>query len=241
MDSILDLNNLYKYYDGIIAVDNVNFSLVPGAIIGLFGENGAGKSSLFNLITGFEKPDRGSIFFEGKDITKRSVIDRSRLGMGRLFQIPRFFADVTVLDNLLASGRNHEANYLHNYLLRYSVIKQNKRKDSEKAIYILEQLNLNEKAGIKAYELSVGQKRLLSLGSLLMNDARLILLDEPFAGISELAAQNIKNILFSIKKNGTTSLIIDHDKNMLYELADSVYEMKQGKLINPKRPDHAKH
>lgn len=241
MEAILNIQNLYKHYEGIVAVDNVSLSIMPGTITGIFGDNGAGKTTLFNLLSGFEKPDNGSVFFEEKDVTKKSVIYRARHGMGRLFQIPRFFSDVTVLDNLLAAGNNHEAKYLHNYLLKYSAIKKNKIADLEKAKNILDQFHLSDKAGLKAYELSVGEKRLLSLGSLLMNEAKLLLLDEPFAGINEKAAKQIKRILASLKNNGTTFLMIEHDKSKLFELADCVYEMKRGKLFETTNPHHANH
>jgi len=239
MEAILNIQNLYKHYEGIVAVDNVNFSILPGTITGIFGDNGAGKTTLFNLISGFEKIDKGYIIFKGEDITKKNVIHRANRGMGRLFQIPRFFGDVTVLDNLLAAGNNPEAKYLHNYLLKHSAIKKNKIADIGKAKNILEQFHLTDKAGLKAYELSVGEKKLLSLGSLLMNEAELLLLDEPFAGINEVAAQQINCILASLKKSGTTFLMIEHDKAKLFELADCIYEMKQGKLLNTTNTHHA--
>ena len=154
-------------------------------------------------------------------------------------RFPVFFDDITVLDNLMAAGNNHEAKYLHNYILKHAVIKKNKIKDSEKAIHILKQFHLTEKADLKAYELSVGEKRLLSLGSLLMNEAKLLLLDEPFAGINEKAANQIKCILTALKNSGTTLLMIEHDKEKLYELADSVYEMNQGKLLKTANTHHA--
>lgn len=241
MEAILNIQNLYKHYEGIVAVDNVSLSIMSGTITGIFGDNGVGKTTLFNLLSGFEKPDSGTVHFDGKDITKKSVIYRARHGMGRLFQIPRFFGDVTVLDNLLAAGNNHEAKYLHNYLLKHSAIKKNKIADLEKAKKILEQFHLSDKAGLKAYELSVGEKRLLSLGSLLMNEAKLLLLDEPFAGINDIAAKQIKTILISLKNSGTTFLMIEHDKAKLFELADSVYEMKQGKLSKTIITSHANH
>lgn len=239
MEAILNIQNLYKHYEGIVAVDNVNLTIMPGTITGIFGDNGAGKTTLFNLLSGFETPDNGSVCYEGKDITNKSVIYRAKHGMGRLFQIPRFFGDVTVLDNLLAAGNNHEAKYLHNYLLKRSTIEKNKVADKEKAKNILKQFHLSDKAGLKAFELSVGEKRLLSLGSLLMNEAKLLLLDEPFAGINEIAAQQIKSILTSLKSSGTTFLMIEHDRAKLFELADCVYEMKQGKLFITTNTHHA--
>ena len=241
MEAMLSIQNLYKHYDGIVAVDNVFLTIMPETITGIYGDNGAGKTTLFNLLSGFELPDIGSVFFAGKDITQKKVIYRARHGIGRLFQIPRFFGDITVLDNLLAAGNNQEARFLHNYLFKYPTIRQNKIKDLAKAKNILEQFHLTEKAGLKAFELSVGEKRLLSIGSLLMNNAKLLLLDEPLAGINEVAAQQIKNILITLKNSGTTFLIIEHDKDKLFEMANDVYEMKQGRLFFTTNPHHANH
>lgn len=239
MDTLLDIKNLYKHYNGIIAVDYVNFSILSGTITGIFGDNGAGKTSLFNLLSGFEKPDNGLIFLNGKDITKKGVIYRARHGMGRLFQIPRIFADITVFENLLAAGNNHEAKYLHNYLLKHSIIKKKQIEIAERAMKILELFHLTDKAGLKAFQLSVGEKRLLSLGSLIMNEAKLLLLDEPFAGINEITVHQIKHIITSLKNSGTTFMMIEHDKAKLFEMADLVYEMKQGKLLSTLNTNYA--
>ncbi|MCF8306303.1 MAG: ATP-binding cassette domain-containing protein [Ignavibacteriales bacterium] len=239
MEELLIIRDLNKHYDGIIAVDKVNFTIMPGTITGIYGDNGAGKTTLFNIISGFEKADMGNVVFEGEDITRKSVIYRSRKGIGRLFQIPRIFSDVSVLDNLLAAGNNHEAKYLHNYVLKPAAIRQNILKDRDKAKNILKEFNLTSKAGLKAFELSVGEKRLLSLCSLLMNEAKLLLLDEPFAGINEIAALQIQNYLISLKSRGMTLVMIEHDKTKLFELADSVYEMKQGSLLKKTSTSHA--
>lgn len=240
MEAILNIQNLYKHYQGLVAVDHVNLFLTKGTINAIYGDNGAGKTTLFNLISGFEKPDEGKIVFNGLNITHKSVLYRARLGIGRLFQIPRIFSDISVLDNLLSAGNNHEARYLHNYLFKYSTIQENKHRDMQKAYQILEQLNLSSKAGIKAFELSVGEKRLLSLGSLLMNDAQLLLLDEPFAGINNLVAEQIMSILTQKRAKGVTFLIIEHQKDSLLTIADHVFEMKQGKLLNSTEAKHAK-
>lgn len=238
MEAILNIQNLCKHYDGIVAVENVNLSIMPGTITGIFGDNGAGKTTLFNLLSGFEKPDSGSVYFDGKDITKKSVIHRARHGMGRLFQIPRFFADVTVLDNLLAAGNNHEANYLHNYFLKHTTIKKNKIADLEKAKSILEQFHLYEKAGLKAYELSVGEKKLLSLGCLLMNNKKLILLDELTSGINNKMIDELSYILITLHSfleynplNFPAVLMIEHNKEIINIICQNVYKMENGKLF----------
>lgn len=239
METILNIQNLYKHYEGIVAVDHANLSVTPATITGIYGDNGAGKTTLFNLIIGIEKPDNGKIIFDEYDITDANVIKRAKLGMGRLFQTPRVFGDVTVLDNLLAAGNNHEAKYMHNYILKYSTIRKNIIQDAQKAEKILVQFRLREKASLKAYELSVGEKKLLSLGCLLMNGAKFLLLDEPLAGINETMIALIKNILITIKSCGITMLIIEHDQSSLFEIADAIYEMEQGKLTNMNKADYA--
>jgi ABC-type branched-subunit amino acid transport system ATPase component len=241
MEAILNLQNLCKHFEGIVAVDQVNFAILPGTITGIFGDNGAGKTTLFNLISGFERPDSGTVIFDGNDITHLSVLKRARLGIGRLFQVPRVFSDITVLDNLLAAGNNHEAKHLRNYLLKPSTIEHNSINDLKRAYNILKQFHLTGKATLKAFKLSVGEKKLLSLGCLWMNEAKFLLLDEPFAGINENAAPKIRNTIDLLKRNGITLLIIEHDKLKLFDIADIVFEMKQGKLNNLTITDHASH
>lgn len=237
MEAILNIQNLYKHYDGIVAVDNVSLSIMPGTITGIFGDNGAGKTTLFNLLSGFEKPDSGSVYFDGKDITKKSVIYRARHGIGRLFQIPRIFADLTVLDNLIAAGNNHEAKYLHNYLLKPTTIKKNKINDSEKAINILGQFHLSQKASFKAYELSVGEKKLLSLGCLLMSNKKLILLDELTSGINSKMIDELSAVLVALHsflryQTFPAIIMIEHNNKILNDICQKVYKIENGKLLS---------
>lgn len=239
METILNMQQVSKHFDGIVAVDNVSMAVPTGTITGIFGDNGAGKSSLFNLISGFEKPDSGKILFQNIDITHISVLKRARLGMGRLFQIPRIFSDITVFDNLLAASKNQKGHHPYNYVFNSGAIKKENEIDCIRANKILEQFTLSEKSAMKAYELSVGEKKLLSLGSLLMNDARLLLLDEPFAGINEVLIDHLKKMLVLIKQQGVTLLIIEHNKLMIEEIADNCFEMRRGKIVESKNEDNA--
>lgn len=230
METILNIQHISKHFDGIVAVDDMSMTIPTGTITGIFGYNGAGKSSLFNLLSGFEKPDSGNIFYRGIDITQKSVLKRARLGIGRLFQTPRIFSDLTVFDNLLAASKNQKGHHFYNYIVNPDAIRNEIKIDSLKAYKILEQFSLSEKWDMKTYELSIGEKKLLSLGSLLMNDAQLLLLDEPFAGINETMISHLKNILVLIKKQGITLLIIEHNKAAITDIADIILEMKQGKI-----------
>lgn len=239
METILKIQHVSKHFDGIVAVDDVTMAFPASTITGIFGDNGAGKSSLFNLLSGFEKPDSGMIFFQNKDITHKSVLQRAKMGMGRLFQIPRIFSDISVFDNLLAASKNPKGHHSYNYFLNPAAIRRETEIDSIRANKILEQFSLLNKSSIKAYELSIGEKKLLSLGSLLMNDAQLLLLDEPFAGINEALIAHLKNMLILIKQQGVTLLIIEHNKTLIEEIADNYYEMKRGKIIENVLNNHA--
>lgn len=231
MDTILIIEGLYKHFDGIVAVDNVRLNIPRGTITGICGENGAGKSTLFNLISGFEKPDNGKVFFNSKEITNINILGRARMGMGRLFQTPRIFLDVTVKDNLMAAAKNSTGHHFYNYFLKRSLVRNEARLDSSRADKILGQINLQNKATFKAFELSIGERKLLSLGCLLMNEAKLLLLDEPFAGINEKMIERLNNIFIDINQQGVTLLLIEHNKDAIKFLCDSSFEMKQGKII----------
>lgn len=239
METILNIQHINKHFDGIVAVDDVSLSISAGTITGIFGDNGAGKSTLFSLLSGFEKPDSGKIFFQNKDITHKSVLQRAKMGMGRLFQIPRIFSDISVYDNLLAASKNQKGHHSYNYFLNPAAIRKETEKDCVRANKILEQFSLSNKSGMKAYELSIGERKLLSLGSLLMNDAQLLLLDEPFAGINEALIAHLKNMLVLIKQQGLTLLIIEHNKTVIEEIADNCFEMRRGRMLELENKDNA--
>ena len=239
METTLNIKHINKHFDGIVAVDDVSMSISAGTITGIFGDNGAGKSSLFNLLSGFEKPDSGKIYFQNKDITHKSVLQRARMGMGRLFQIPRIFSDVSIFDNLLAASKSSKGHHTYNYFINPAAIRRETEIDSIKVNKILEQFSLLNKSSIKAYELSIGEKKLLSLGCLLMNDAQLLLLDEPFAGINEALIAHLKNMLILIKQQGVTLLIIEHNKTVIEEIADNCFEMRRGRILELENEDNA--
>lgn len=231
MNKLLCIQNLSKHFEGIQAVDRVSITVNQATCIGLYGENGAGKTTLFNLISGFELSDNGKIILQGKDITQKSVLYRAQMGMGRLFQNPRVFNEITVFDNLLAASKNDTAHHLINYLLKIDSIKAEDKVNRDKAFKILADLSLGKKAQMKAHELSIGEKKLLSLGSLIMNDAKLILLDEPFSGINPNMIEKIIRVLTDLKQNGHTFILIEHNHEIMMSFIDNAYEMINGKLI----------
>lgn len=237
MEEILTIQNISKHFQGIKAIDDVSLSLKQGTITGIYGDNGAGKTTFFNLISGFEAPDSGNILLNGENITHKSVLQRAQMGMGRLFQNPRVFSEVTVLDNLLAASKHTSGHNLMNYIFKNHIIREEEIANLQKANEIMEQFSLSSKSQLNAYKLSVGERKLLSLGCLLMNGANFILLDELSSGLNSKMIDRLELILNSLNSilrynvHGFTILMIEHDNEVIKRLCSNTYEMQNGKLI----------
>lgn len=239
MQEVLYIKNLSKHFGGIKVADEINLSIHQNTITGIYGDNGVGKTTLFNLISGFEKPDAGQIYFRGQNITNKNVLQRAKSGMGRLFQTPRIFPEVTVFNNLLAASRHSTGHTPLNYLFNNKTIKEEEGINRKKAMEILEHFSLTPKSNLKAYELSVGERKLLSLGSLLMNETSFILLDELSSGLNNMMIERLSSILKSLTdivgksdpEKGLSILMIEHDIGFLRNICEEQYRMQNGKLI----------
>jgi branched-chain amino acid transport system ATP-binding protein len=231
MNEILKIENLSKSYNGLPVVRNVSFSVRKGSVTALIGENGAGKTTLFNLISRFDKHDKGRIYFQGKEISNLSAIERSKIGIERLFQNPRVFKNMSVTDNLMACIHEHPGENIVNYILKPNLIRGTERKNLKKAIQIIDMLHLQNYAQEKAGSLSHGQKKLLSLGMLLMNNAGLILLDEPFSGLNPSMTGKIIDIVKGLNKEGKTFVIIEHNIKKVLSVSSHVLRMREGEII----------
>lgn len=231
MNEILKIENLSKSYNGLEVVRDVSLSVQTGSITALIGENGAGKTTLFNLISRFEKHDKGRVFFQGKEISHLSAIERSKVGIERLFQNPRVFKNMDVINNLMACIHEHPGENIINYLLKPKEIRITERKNQEKANQIIHTLHLQSHVQEKAGTLSHGQKKLLSLGMLLMNNAKLILLDEPFSGLNPSMIDIINDIIKGLTKEGKTFVIIEHNIKKVVSVSNHILKMREGQII----------
>lgn len=230
---ILEINELCKSYDGVKIIDNVSLEAESGTICLITGENGAGKTTLFNMVNGLESPDDGNIFFNDVDITKFSPLNRARLGIGRLYQRPRLFRNLSVFDNLAASERN-----LDNISLLSRILKPLKNISielslQERIISILKFFNLEHKIDALAGELSYGEQKVISFCSIYINSPDLILLDEPFSGLNSYMIKPMKEIIKEMKDNGITFLIIEHNLIEANNLCDKHIIMHEGKISTP--------
>jgi branched-chain amino acid transport system ATP-binding protein len=227
----LAIQSLTKAYGGLKVVDDVSFTVHGGAITGVIGPNGAGKSTLFSLVTGFLAGNGGQVQLDGQDITAASPVQRARAGMVRTFQVPREFSHLTVRENLLAAAPGQSGESLLNVFFRPGRVREEERALGEKVDKQMAFLRLDRVASTPSVRLSGGQKKLLELGRALMTGARLILLDEPFAGVNPVLIEELSERIRELNADGVGFLIIEHDLGALTRLASILHVMDRGRLI----------
>jgi lipopolysaccharide export system ATP-binding protein len=213
---LIETNHLVKAYRGRRVVDEVCIHVNPGEVVGLMGPNGAGKTTTFNMVVGVVTPDTGTVVFLEQDITRLPMHRRARLGVGYLTQEPSVFRKLTVEENILA-------------ILEVCPMTAEERATRLK--YLLEELDLTPLAKSRAYMLSGGEKRRLEITRALVTSPKLLLLDEPFAGIDPIAVYEVQKIVRRLKDRGLGILITDHSVREMLKLIDRGYLIHKGKVI----------
>ena len=238
---ILDAEGVMKRFGGIHAVDGATMDVREGSITALIGPNGAGKTTLFNVLTGFYKPDRGSIRFEGDQIAGRSPHAIARSGMVRTFQITKALSRMPVIDNMMLAAQGHPGEKLRNLVLHPAAWRQREREVREEAIELLAVFNLDEKADDYAGTLSGGQRKLLELARSLMTKPRLLMLDEPMAGINPTLGRRLLDHMQRLRsEEGVTFLFIEHDMDVVMGHSDRVIVMAEGRVIADGKPEEVR-
>jgi len=228
---VLSVVDLVKDFGGLHAVDGVSFEVGKGTITGLIGPNGAGKTTTFNMIAGAFSPTRGAIRFDGEDISSFPAHRTFRKGLVRTFQIPRPFGRLTVLENLMMVPPGQLGERFWNTWFRPAAVRAEERRLRDKAIDVLDFLNLTRLGEEEAGNLSGGQMKLLELGRALMSDPKMILLDEPGAGINPTLLGEIVERIAVLNDRGITFLIIEHNMDLVMTLCDPIIVMAGGKLL----------
>jgi branched-chain amino acid transport system ATP-binding protein len=227
----IETRDLVRRFSGMRAVDGFSITLRGGEMSGLIGPNGAGKTTLFNLIAGSLKPTSGEIRISGVDVSSRGPESRIGLGLGRTFQIPRPFAEMTVLENVLTGGQRQAGERLWMNFLRPGRVAAEERRAVDKARALLDFVTLSRLEGEPARVLSGGQRKLLELARILMADPRILLLDEPAAGVNPALLEVVVDRIRALNAAGKTVLLVEHNMDVVVRLCHRVIVMAAGKLL----------
>jgi len=229
---MLEVQNVDKSFGGLMAVSDCSLKVQEGSITGLIGPNGAGKTTIFNLITGHYKPDRGKIFFQRQKINGLPPHQIFQKKIYRTFQITREFAQMTVLENLMLMPEHQIGERIWNTWLRPSLIRQQETESKERALEVLEFVELIDLKDEYAGSLSGGQKKLLEIARSMMAAPKLVLLDEPGAGVNPtLMRKLIFNIETLCRDEGITFFLIEHDMDLVMSLCNPIIVMSEGKKL----------
>lgn len=227
----LEVKDIHLAFGGLKALNGASFNVRPGAITGLIGPNGAGKTTMFNVISGLYRSDSGSITFAGHPIERLSPHRITRLGLVRTFQIARGFPKLSVFEHLMVYGAHQPGEGIAAALGRSASARQREAQLAEKALSIAARLRLSHVIDNKVTDLSGGQKKLLEIGRALMADPRMILFDEPAAGVNPTLAEEIGDQLLSLAADGMTVLLIEHDMALIERICERVIVMAQGRAL----------
>jgi branched-chain amino acid transport system ATP-binding protein len=233
-DSILDVDNIVRNFGGITAVDVGHLEVQRGIITALIGPNGAGKTTFFNLITGFDRPTsagQGAHWaFDGRTLDRTSASRVARSGMVRTFQLTKALSRMTVMENMMLGAQDQAGENLAKCLLRPLWGGQEKENET-KALELLDRFSLLEKRTDYAGSLSGGQRKLLEMARALMSDPKMIMLDEPMAGVNPALTQSLLGHIQSLRDEGMTVLFVEHDMHVVRHISDWVVVMAEGKIV----------
>ena len=223
MTAQLATEDIVKHFGGLTALDHVSFEVEAGELVGLIGPNGSGKTTFLNVLSGFYRPDQGSVSFEGRSIVGREPSTLAAAGIARSFQVTKIFSRISVLDNLLVPG-----------LTDWSVAP---REATEKGRAILDGLELGRLAKEPAANLSGGQAKLLEFGRIMMLEPKLVLLDEPFGGVHPTLKRLMHDTIRRWNARGTSIILISHDMGSIFDLCRRIVALQTGRVIANGSPD----
>ena len=230
-EAFLRTEVLNCYFSGLRAVADLTFEVRPGQIKGVIGPNGAGKSTLFNMIAGVTRPSSGRIWFDGRPVENLPAFRRAELGIARTFQNLQIFREMTVLENVVAGRHQHGRASFVAALLHTPAVRTENRAMAESAMRLLERFGLADKAQRPAGALSFGQMKILELARALACEPRLLLLDEPAAGLPRADADRMAEIIADLNRGGLTVLLVEHNMRMVMSLAHDILVLNNGERI----------
>lgn len=230
--NILEINELTKMFGGLKAVNNVSFCVEKGTIFSIIGPNGSGKTTVLNLITGFIDPDSGEILYEKENICRKSPAKIANKGIIRTFQTGSIVSEASVLENvLIGSYRNTKSNFLTGGF-NFSSSRNEEKKIKEKAMETLKLLDINHIAGEKAGNLASGTQRIVEVARVLLAEPKLMLLDEPAAGLNDAETSQLGKLIQKVKEDfGITVILIEHHMGVVMDVSDKIIVLNNGQKI----------
>ncbi len=228
---LVEAMNLTKEFDGLVAVDNVNFKVYEGQIKALIGPNGAGKTTIFNILSGFEKPSKGVVKFKGRKIEKLKPHQITSLGIARTFQNTQLFEELTVLDNVKIGCHLKGEIGILRAMLHFPPVGKEEQKIHEEAVHYVNLVGLEDKLNVIAGELTQGERRLLEIARALATQPELLLLDEPAAGLNSAETEELAETIYKIRDTGVTIFLVEHDMGLVMEVSDEVIVLNYGRKI----------
>jgi len=222
MAALLEAKDVSRSFGGVHALAGCSLSVDKGSITGLIGPNGSGKTTMFNVMTGYVKPDKGTVSFDGHDVTNARPDKIFALGVGRTFQLTRIFARISVVENMLVATQRDESWF------RGLTRSKSSKSELDAAMEWLDFVGLSRLASMQAGSLSYGQRKLLELAYVLVADPHVILLDEPAGGVNLTLINEISEKILALNKGGKTFLIVEHNMEFVMKICDKVTVMHQG-------------
>ncbi|MDN3238753.1 ABC transporter ATP-binding protein [Glycomyces tritici] len=235
-DPILNATDVRRAFGGLVAVDVAHLEVQRGTITALIGPNGAGKTTFFNLLTGFDRPSRGEWVFDGRRADRMRSYQVARAGMVRTFQLTKALTRMSVMDNMLIGAADQIGERFWAGLIP-PLWKAQEAANRTRALELLERFKLIDKREDYAGELSGGQRKLLEMARALMLEPKMVMLDEPMAGVNPALKQTLLEHIKNLREEGMTVLFVEHDMDMVHEIADWVAVMAAGQLITEGTPD----
>jgi ABC-type branched-subunit amino acid transport system ATPase component len=229
--ALLEARGLTKNFGGVRAVQDTSLSIPPKSVFAIIGPNGAGKSTLLNLLSGIIRPDAGTVTFDGADLTHVRAYRRVRHGIARTFQKIRLFKQLSALDNVVAGCHIHTTLAAWQYVLHGPVFRKHQARCREKAAQLLAFMGLAERAHVAAGALSYGERRMLEIARALATSPRLLMVDEPAAGLNAREVETLIERLQKLREDGLTILVVEHNMDLVMTIADRVLVIDYGQYL----------
>jgi ABC-type branched-subunit amino acid transport system ATPase component len=228
---LLEAQGLCKSFGGVRAVQDISLAIPMGAVFAIIGPNGAGKSTLLNLLSGVYQPDAGEIRFSGFDLVGMPAHRRVRHGLARTFQKIRLFKELSVLENVIAGYHTRHSIPVLQYLLHGEAFRQDARRCREGSLELLEFVGLSHRASILAGSLAYGEQRLLEIARALATSPRLLMIDEPAAGLNGAEVAALLRRIASLRERGVTIVLVEHNMDLVMTVADRILVMDYGQHL----------